>query len=112
MNMGTTKTSIFSREVNEVSAFAKAISHPARVAIIQHLLNRETCVCGDLVDEIGLAQATISQHLKALKQIGILKGTVEGTSTCYCMNMERWNELRNQLESQLLGIAHCSTDCC
>ncbi|PRP67743.1 ArsR/SmtB family transcription factor [Nonlabens agnitus] len=110
--MGTTKTSIFSKELNEVAAFAKAISHPARVAIIQHLLSRQTCVCGDLVDEIDLAQATISQHLKALKEIGIIKGSVEGTSTCYCMNMERWNDLKSQLESQLLSIEHCSINCC
>ena len=110
--MGTTKTSFFDMETIAVSAFAKAISHPARVAIIKHLLNRQTCVCGDLVDEIGLAQATISQHLKALKEIGIIKGTVEGTSTCYCMNMERWNERKEQLQSQLLSIEHCSVDCC
>ncbi|KQC32351.1 ArsR family transcriptional regulator [Nonlabens sp. YIK11] len=110
--MGTTKTSVFSKELNEVAAFAKAISHPARVAIIQHLLSRQTCVCGDLVDEIDLAQATISQHLKALKEIGIIKGSVEGTSTCYCMNMERWNALKSQLESQLLSVEHCSIDCC
>lgn len=112
MNMGLTKTLKFSHQVNEVSAFAKAIGHPARVAIIQHLLKRETCVCGDLVDVIDLAQATISQHLKALKEIGILKGTVEGTSTCYCIDLDRWNELKNQLQSQLLGIDHCSVDCC
>jgi len=112
MIMGLTKTAIFNAEINEVSAFAKAIGHPARVAIIQHLLNRETCVCGDLVEEIGLAQATISQHLKALKEIGIIKGTVDGASVCYCMDMQRWNYLRSQLESQLLGIEHCSVDCC
>jgi DNA-binding transcriptional ArsR family regulator len=112
MNMGITKTSIFSNEVNEVSAFAKAISHPARVAIIQHLLKRETCVCGDLVEEIGLAQATISQHLKALKQMGIIQGTVEGTSTCYCMDMNRWNELKNQLQNQLLNLQPRGVECC
>jgi DNA-binding transcriptional ArsR family regulator len=112
MIMGLTKTEIFTPEINEVSAFAKALGHPARMVIIKYLLQRETCVCGDLVEEIGLAQATISQHLKALKEIGILKGSVEGASTCYCMNMERWNSLKDQLESQLLSIAHCSTDCC
>ena len=112
MNMGTTKKSKFSIEVNAVATFAKALGHPARIAIIQHLLKRQTCVCGDLVEEIGLAQATISQHLKALKEIGILQGTVEGTSTCYCMDIDRWNQLKNQLQNELLGIEHCSVDCC
>ncbi len=112
MNMGLTKTARFSEEVNEISAFAKAIGHPARFAIIQYLLKRETCVCGDLVDVIDLAQATISQHLKALKEIGVIQGTVEGTSTCYCINLERWNFLKNQLQTELLSIEHCSVECC
>jgi DNA-binding transcriptional ArsR family regulator len=112
MIMGLTKTKIFTPEINEVSAFAKALGHPARMVIIKYLLQRETCVCGDLVKEIGLAQPTISQHLKALKEAGIIKGTVEGTSTCYCMDMDTWNYLKIQLQSQLLDINPNSVDCC
>jgi DNA-binding transcriptional ArsR family regulator len=112
MIMGLSKTVLFTEEINEVSAFAKALGHPARLVIIKHLLQMETCVCGDLVKEIGLAQPTISQHLKALKDAGIVKGTVEGTSTCYCMDMDTWNYLKIQLQSQLLDINPNSVDCC
>jgi len=110
--MGLTKTEIFTAEINEVSAFAKAIGHPARLLIIKHLLQRETCVCGDLVQEIGLAQATISQHLKALKEARIITGTVEGTSTCYCLDAKRWNFMKTKLDQQLTVAQSCGTDCC
>ncbi len=112
MNMGSSKTTIFNQEVNEVAAFAKALAHPARVAIIKHLLERQSCVCGDLVIEIGLAQATISQHLKALKQAGIIKGTIEGTSTCYCIDENQWSRLKEQLLTELLNCKHQSKNCC
>ena len=65
---------------------AKAIAHPARIAILQQLLKSEVCVCGYLVEELGLAQATISQHLKELKAVNLIQGTVEGNSVCYCIN--------------------------
>ncbi len=110
--MGITKSAIYTSEVNEVAAFAKAIGHPARVAIIKHLLQRESCVCGDLVLEIGLAQATISQHLKALKKIGIIKGTIEGTSTCYCIDTERWSKLKDKLNKSLLLVDYNPIKCC
>ena len=82
--MGLTKTEFFSILQNDIACFAKAFSHPARVAILQHLFKTNQCICGDLVLEIGLAQATISQHLKELKSTGLIKGSVEGTSVCYC----------------------------
>ena len=88
--MGISKTEIFTEDQNRIALFAKAFAHPARVAILQHLYKMDTCVCGDLVNEIGLAQATISQHLKALKKIGLIKGTVEGTRVCYCIDGENW----------------------
>ena len=81
--MGITKSEIFTDHQNEIALFAKVLGHPARVAILQHLFKINACVCGDLVDEIGLAQPTISQHLKELKQLGLIKGTIEGTSVCY-----------------------------
>lgn len=92
--MGVTKTENFTAEQNELAILAKAFGHPARVAIIQHLLKINSCICGDLVDEINLAQPTISQHLKELKSAGIIKGTIEGTSVNYCIDAERWREVQ------------------
>ena len=88
--MGSSKTEKFTEEQNKIALFAKVFGHPARVAILQHLFKINACICGDLVNEIGLAQPTISQHLKELKILGLIKGTVEGTSVCYCINNENW----------------------
>lgn len=99
--MGITKSEIFTVEQNQLAQFAKAFSHPARVAILQYLFKTKSCVCGSLVDEIGLAQATISQHLKELKNLGLIQGTVEGTSVCYCINPEVWDEMKAVLSSFL-----------
>ena len=94
--MGVTKTDLFSATQNEIAIAAKAFAHPARVAIIQYLLNANACINGDLVQELGLAQATISQHLRELKDIGIIQGTIEGTRMSYCINHARWQEIKNQ----------------
>ena len=93
--MGLTKTEKFTEEQNNLAQIAKAIGHPARVAILQHLIKLNSCICGDLVDEIGLAQPTISQHLKELKTLGIIKENIEGTSVCYCIDQEKWMEMKN-----------------
>lgn len=93
--MGLTKTEIFTEEQNRIAAIAKVIGHPARVAILQYLVEKNSCVCGELVDEIGLAQPTISQHLKELKKIGILKGNIEGTSVCYCIDQSVLGEIKS-----------------
>jgi len=92
--MGLTKTEIFTDLQNEIALFAKALGHPARVAILQHLFNTDACVCGDIVNEIGLAQPTISQHLKELKHLGLIQGNVEGTRVCYCINPENWSKMK------------------
>ena len=86
--MGVSKTEFFTAEQNELANFFKAISHPARVAIIQYLLSVDSCICGDIVNELPLAQPTVSQHLKELKNANIIKGTIEGKSICYCLNEE------------------------
>ena len=91
--MGLAKTEIFPLEQNAVARFAKALGHPARVAILQHLFKTNQCICGDLVLEIGLAQATISQHLKALKSLGLIQGNVEGTTVCYCVDFKNWAKM-------------------
>ncbi len=96
--MGITKTDLFTREQNELATLAKAFAHPARIAIIEHLLESAQCINSDLVHELGLAQATISQHLKELKQLGILKGTVTGTSMCYCIDKEVWEDVKGKFE--------------
>ena len=95
--MGVTKTEIFTDTQNEIASLAKAFAHPARVAILDCLFKTNTCICGDLVEEIGLAQATISQHLKELKAIGIIKGNIEGTSVCYCIDTNNWKHIKDTL---------------
>ncbi len=97
--MGTTKTQIFTENQNELALLFKVLGHPARVAILQYVSKQEACICNDLVDEIGLAQATISQHLKELKSIGLLKGEVSGKRMCYCIDIERWTILQTQVNS-------------
>lgn len=111
--MGITKTDLFTEEQNRLAVLAKAIAHPARIAIIQHLIKANTCINNELVNELGLAQATVSQHLKELKKVGILQGTVEGKAMCYCINPDEWNFIKNELNkffSQPIGCN--STDCC
>lgn len=109
--MGLAKTEIFNDQQNEIALFAKVFSHPARVAIIQHLFNLNTCVCGDLVEEIGLAQPTISQHLKELKNMGLIKGNVEGTSVCYCINEKNWEKMKSVIE-EFLNQDLTNPNCC
>lgn len=92
--MGITKTEIFTEQQNQIATFAKAFGHPARVAILQHLFKINACICGDLVEEIGLAQPTISQHLKELKNLGLIQGSIEGTSICYCIHEENWTAMK------------------
>jgi|TARA_R110002110_G_scaffold92763_9_gene241991 DNA-binding transcriptional ArsR family regulator len=109
--MGLVKTEIFTDHQNEIALFAKAFGHPARVAILQHLFKIDTCICGDLVNEIGLAQPTISQHLKELKQLGLIKGNVEGTSVCYCIETKNWTKMKT-IMFQFLDQDLSQGDCC
>ena len=109
--MGTTKTEIFTEEQNRLAVMLKAIAHPARIAILQQIIAANACICGDLVDELGLAQATISQHLKELKNAGLIQGTIEGVSVCYCINPTVWNESRRQL-SAFFSAYELKDNCC
>jgi DNA-binding transcriptional ArsR family regulator len=93
--MGASKSDFFSVEQNETANLFKALSHPARIAIIEYLLKVDTCICGDIVNELPLAQPTISQHLKELKNANIIKGTIEGTAICYCLNPETMAKIEN-----------------
>ena len=110
--MGITKSEIFTQRQNDIAVLAKALGHPARVAILQHLFKIDSCICGDLVLEIGLAQPTISQHLKELKALGLIKGNVEGTSVCYCIDTESWNNMKNIMNDFLDMDINVKKDCC
>ena len=100
--MGLAKSEIFTEKQNKLARMMKALAHPARIAIIQNLIKRNACICGDLVEELGLAQATISQHLKELKNAGLIKGTIEGTSICYCIDEKTWKMYQKQMTAFFL----------
>ena len=110
--MGLTKTNLFTDEQNDFAQIGKIFSHPARVAILQHLLKTNSCINSNLVQELGLAQATISQHLKELKSIGIIKGTVEGVSMNYCKNETKWLEFKAIFEQFFNQHSCCSGESC
>lgn len=97
--MGLTKTEIFTNEQNHLAIMLKALAHPARVAILQHLVKTNACVCGSIVEELGLAQATISQHLKELKNAGLIQGIIEGVNVCYCIEPNAWKLLHKELDA-------------
>ena len=96
--MGITKTEHFTTTQNELAILAKAIGHPARIAIIEYLLKTKSCICGDIVNELPLAQPTVSQHLKELKNAGLIKGNIEGNTICYCLNVDGFNKLNGFFE--------------
>ena len=110
--MGLTKTEIFTDQQNKIARVAKAFGHPARVAILQYLFKTDACICGDLVDEIGLAQPTISQHLKELKSLGLIKGNIEGTSVCYCIDTENWSQMKALISQFLNQDIQDKEQCC
>ena len=108
--MGLTKTEIFTEQQNRIADLAKAFAHPARVAILQLLIEKKACVCGDLVDELPLAQPTVSQHLKELKRIGIIQGDINPPRVCYCINEPVWEEARQTFGTLLDSFV--SVPCC
>ena len=97
LKMGVTKTENYTEAQVELSKMIKVLGNPARIAILQSIIKANSCICGDLATEIGLAQSTISQHLKELKSVRLIQGTIEGTSMCYCINQENWHKLKNEL---------------
>lgn len=112
--MGITRTDLFSEEQNEMANIAKAFAHPARIAIIDHLLQSDQCINSDLVSELGLAQATVSQHLKELKALEIIQGTIEGNSMNYCINPVKWKEIKGLFNNMFDQHICCSgvSGCC
>jgi DNA-binding transcriptional ArsR family regulator len=109
--MGATKTENFTEKQNRLALMMKALAHPARIAILQELIRTNACVCGELVTDLGLAQATISQHLKELKAAGLIKGSIEGTRVCYCINQKVWKQYMRDLD-QFFGSYQPAAECC
>ena len=108
--MGATKSYEFSLKENKLARYAKALAHPARIAILNLLAGRQTCVCGDIVDELPLSQSTVSQHLKELKEAGLIKGEIEGAKVCYCIDEKEWKAAQswlNQLFESYKGGGNC-----
>ena len=110
--MGLSRTDIFTEAQNELAGIAKLFAHPARIAILDHLFAVDACICGDLVEEIGLAQPTVSQHLKELRNMGLIKGEVEGTRVCYCVDRDRWDEVRKAFKRFLDQDLNLDAECC
>jgi DNA-binding transcriptional ArsR family regulator len=93
--MGITKSFHFNEDQNKLAMYAKAFAHPARIAILQQILKNRTCIVGSLTEILPLSQSTISQHLKELKTIGIIRGEIEGPTICYCIDANSWNEAKS-----------------
>lgn len=110
--MGLSKTAAFSAKQNQISTWTHALGHPARIAILQALAERQSCVCGDLVEVLPLAQATVSQHLKVLKNAGLIKGEISGPRTCYCIDYTEWTQAKQMIESFFTSAINKSEDTC
>ena len=109
--MGTTKTEEFTIKDNKIAKYAKALGHPARVAILQLLIKKQACVCGDIVDELPLSQSTVSQHLKELKEAGFIKGDIDGAKVCYCIDEKEWANAKIYLNT-LFESYTSKNNCC
>jgi DNA-binding transcriptional ArsR family regulator len=109
--MGSTKTEEFTIKDNKIAKYAKALGHPARVAILQLLIKKQACACGDIVDELPLSQSTVSQHLKELKEAGFIKGDIDGAKVCYCIDEKEWANAKTYLNS-LFESFTSKNSCC
>ncbi len=109
--MGASKTDHFTERQNELATLAKALGHPARIAIIDYLLKTDSCICGDIVNVLPLAQPTVSQHLKELKNAGLIKGNIDGNAICYCINDTTWKKFKDIL-SNLFETYNLKNNCC
>jgi len=110
--MGSTKSEEFSVKDNRIAKYAKALAHPARVAILKLLINRQACICGDIVEEIPLSQSTVSQHLKELKDSGLIKGDISGVKVCYCIDEDELNTAKKTLQDLFTSYELRKSKCC
>lgn len=108
--MGLSKTEEFNKAQNELALLTKALGHPARIAILQFLIKTKSCVCGDIVEELPLSQSTVSQHLGELKKAGLIKGSIEGPTICYCIDEKAWNRATKLISGFM--ESYKGTDCC
>ena len=112
LSMGATKTEHFTQRQNEIANVMKALGHPARVAIIDYLLSVDSCICGDIVNELPLAQPTVSQHLKELKNAGLIKGNIEGNAICYCIDDATFSKFNQLLSDVFKKVTKQKNRCC
>ena len=108
--MGLTKTEEFTTKELKIAKYAKALAHPARVAVLQLLIKKQSCYCGDIVHELPLSQSTVSQHLKELKEAGLIKGDIDGVKTCYCIDEKEWKSAQASLG--IFFESHIVKNCC
>lgn len=110
--MGTTKTEEFTIKQNKIAKYMKALGHPARIAILEVLIKKEACMCGDIVEELPLSQSTVSQHLKELKEAGLIKGDIEGAKVCYCIDEKEWETAKTYITTFLSTFSTPKNKCC
>ena len=110
--MGASKTEAYTNKELTLAKYAKALSHPARVAILNVLLKKQACICGDIVEELPLSQSTVSQHLKELKEAGLIKGDIDGVSVCYCTDEKEWKKASNLINGFMEMFKGNKADCC
>jgi ArsR family transcriptional regulator len=110
--MGASKTSDYVVTQMDLARYSKALSHPARIAILQLLLQKKTCICGDIVEDLPIAQSTVSQHLKELKLAGLIKGEIDGTAVCYCIDAVEWEKAKQLLAGLFAGFNSPAKSCC
>lgn len=107
----SSKSKTFTISDTQLARYAKALAHPARVAILQLLIKKQACICGDIVDELPLSQSTVSQHLKELKEAGLIKGDINGVKVCYCIDEKEW-EIAKKNVSALFDSYENKVKCC
>lgn len=110
--MGATKTADYTTKEISLAKYAKALSHPARIAILNLLLKKQSCICGDIVEELPLSQSTVSQHLKELKEAGLIKGDIDGVSVCYCIDEREWKKANSLINSFMELFKGNKSNCC
>lgn len=110
--MGASKTENFTDKQNTIATLAKALGHPARIAIMDYLIKVDDCICGDIVNELPLAQPTVSQHLKELKNAGLIKGSIEGNAICYCIDEKAVEKIQNYFTSISKKLNIKKQKCC
>jgi ArsR family transcriptional regulator len=102
--MANSKREEFTQKEQELAEFAKALAHPARIAILKVLAQRNECICGEIVEVLPLAQSTVSQHLKELKSAGLIDGTVDGPRSCYCINWKAFEKFKGEFNGLFEGL--------